>query len=217
MQATARSGRAATGLGLLGLLLGPGGCSATTGLGVGPTATRTAGRSAYGDELRLHAGVGSSDGSSVTTVDARASLRVTSKDQALGLALGPSYAHWLGHGVVTLRAEPGLGLGRYDSVLFVEPGLTLGLGTGWVLGERERPIEPWSMIAAMEGAPVSWTTVRRERRLLTLELTGGVEALGGRPALFHASLLVGIAWFDERYTRERPPPPWLPLMKLHPR
>jgi hypothetical protein len=156
-------------------------------------------------------GVGSSNGASATTLDAAANLRLTKKTQALNFDLGPAYVHWLGRSLVTLRAAPGFGLERYDSVLFVDLALRGALGAGLVVGERTRELRHWSVLPEMEGVmDEGWMSLRRERTVLTLELTGAVEVLGARPVLLTAGVLVGISWFDETFTgeRSRQPGPW---------
>ena len=187
-----------------------------SGLAVGPAVAQSGGRSSYGDELRLHAGLGTSDGVSLTTAEAQAMLRVTGSSQALNFAVGPAYTRWLGPSLVSFRAAPALGLARYDSVLFVDPSLTAAVGTGLVLGERSRAMRPWGLLPDVAGGldePRGYETRRRERTVLTLGLTGSVEALGNRPVLLAVGLLVGLSWFDERFVAPAPilPRPFLRL------
>jgi hypothetical protein len=164
----------------------------------------------YGDELRLRAAAGTSDGSALTVAEAEARLVVSQRTQGLWVGVGPTYLHWLGPTAITLSCAPALGVETFDRTLFASAGLHGGLGLGVVLSDAESERFPHGWLPWPEpGMPQPrYLAITRRRTLLTLELTGGADARASGASLA-AGLLIGLAWSDERYTREAPPlPAW---------
>ncbi len=186
------------------------GCSSLHGVAVGPVLASSGGRSSYGDELHVRAGLGSSDGAGLTTFDAGASVRVTKRTQSLAGDLGPAFARWFGPALLSFGPTTGLAVERYAGKLFVDPALHGALMGGLALDESTVSVRPWNF---MFGEPVpyfepgaepqpwleQYARVRRNRTVLTLELRGGIEPRFTRDALWTAGILVGLTFVSEEF------------------
>jgi hypothetical protein len=183
------------------------GCSHLGSVGLGPAIARPGGvERSYGSELRLRHGAGSSDGEGVTLLELEGRAAVTPRASAISLGLGPAYLRWLGPLALTGRVTPALGAQYFARTPFASAGVHGGLSLGFVLQTSEQPwsVGPWP--AAMRDP--TWLTTVRERTLLTLELTGAVDA-HVRGSTLAAGLLLGIAWSDEQLSKKRADvPPW---------
>jgi hypothetical protein len=182
------------------------GCSHLASLGVGPIVTRPSGeRASYGDELRVREGAGSSGEQGLTVIEAQARVAVAERASAAAVGAGPAYVRWLGPAALSARIAPMLGAQYFDRTVFASAGLHAGLGAGAVLVETEQVLPRWGPIWAT-GMPASETeteSYRRERTLLTLELTFAADAQA-RGATLTAGALIGLAWSEEQRVRERP-------------
>jgi hypothetical protein len=186
------------------------GCSSLHGIAVGPVVASSEGRSSYGDELHLRAGLGSSDGSDLTTFEAGASARVTRRTQAVAADLGPAFARWFGPAFLSFSPTTGVAFERYAEKLFVDPALHGALMGGLALEESTVSVRPWDF---MFGEPVPYAEpgvepgsflehyarVRRKRTVLTLELRAGIEPRFTRDTLWTAGILVGLTFVSEEF------------------
>jgi len=180
-------------------------CSHLGSVAFGPIVTRPSGHErSFGDELRLRRGAGSSEGNSLTVVEAQARLAIAGRVSALLVGAGPAHVHWAGPIAFTLRAAPMLGVQYFDETVFASAGAHGGLGLGVTLAESERKAPSWYLIELPPPKSDSELVVR-ERTLLTLELSGAADAQA-RGATLSAGVLVGLAWSEEQ--RERPLLPW---------
>lgn len=176
------------------------GCSRLSGVSVGPVVARPPGiEKSYGGELRLWQGAGSSDGDGLRVFELEGRAAVTERVSAISVGLGPGYLHWLGPAALTGRVSPALGVQYFDRTVFASAGLHGGLGLGFALEESVHELRRWG--PWMEAAPAG-SIVRRERTLLTLELTAAVDG-HVRGATLATGLLVGIAWSVEQISQPR--------------
>ncbi len=195
------------------------GCTSLHGFAVGPVAARSEGRTSYGDELRLRAGLGTSDGVDVETLDTGASLRVTERSQSLSADVGPTIAHWFGPATLGLNLATGLGFERYADKLFVDPAFHGAFSGGFVLDESRTRVRPMAIMPDVVDPRVgepglgTWRErscfVRRRRTVLTLELRGGYEPRSTRDPLLTAGVLVGLTFVNEVFSV--PPQPEAPV------
>jgi hypothetical protein len=187
------------------------GCSHIQRLGVGPVAVRPDnGKTSYGDELRLRASAGTSDGRTLPVVEAEGRLLLSERTHSLTVGLGPAYLRWLGGHALLASFTPALGAEYFDRTLLASAGLHGGLGWGVTLSEErdERSSSGMGWPEMEMGNQTPYVTVSRQRTLLTLELTGAVDARS-RGVSYAAGLLVGLAWSEEQWTHAAPlRPPW---------
>lgn len=178
-------------------------CSRLGSFAVGPIVSHPTGvEASYGDELRLRRGAGSGDDDALSVIEAQARLAVTERASAVSVGVGPAHLRWAGPLAFTLRAAPMLGAQWFDRTVFASAGLHGGLGAGLVLDEAEHVLPRiWTIGPPMtERETIDY---RRDRTLLTLELSGSAD-VQARGVTLSAGILIGLAWSEEHLTRERP-------------
>jgi hypothetical protein len=183
------------------------GCSHMSRFALGPAvAYPDDGDASYGGELRVRTGAGSSDEKSATFLEVGGRLLVTERTQALGVGMGPAYLHWLGPSAITASLTPGLGVEHFQQKPFMNFSLNGSLGTGLVLEERVRGDRPWAITPEAVGLPDGTILLRRDRVVLTLDVTGSIDARTTRQPLYGIGILIGVAKIGERYSIEAPQP-----------
>jgi hypothetical protein len=131
--------------------------------------------------------------------EAQARFAIAARSSAVAVGLGPAYLYWVGPVAFTARAAPLFGVQYFDKTVFLSAGAHSGLGVGMTLAQSEHAGPSWHIWEVGEGKSES---VVRKRTLLTLELSGAADTQV-RGATFSAGILVGIAWSEEQWQRER--------------
>jgi hypothetical protein len=159
-------------------------------------------------------GAGGSDSQEASFLEYGGRLLVTERTQAIGVGMGGAYLRWLRPGVLMASIMPGLGVERFRDKPFMNLSLHGSLGTGFVLKEGLRRDRSWALTPEMVGLPDGTISVVRGRFLLTLDVTGAIDARTTRQPLYGIGILVGLAWIAERYEVDVPEPfdPMNPLL-----
>jgi hypothetical protein len=160
----------------------------------------------YGGELRVRKGAGGSDSEEASFLEFGGRLLVTERTQAIGVGMGGAYLRWLRPGVLTVSVMPSLGVERFLEKPFMNLSLHGSVGTGFILKEQLHRDRAWALTPEMVGPPDGTISVVRRRFLLTLDLTGAIDARTTRQPLYGVGILLGIARIDERYSVDAPEP-----------
>jgi len=184
------------------------GCSHIARAAAGPVVAYPDERPSYGGELRVQGGAGTSDAKSAAFLEVGGRLLVTERTQALGAGVGPAYLLWLGPSAFRAAVMPGIGVERYLDKAFMNFSLHGSLGTALVLEGNVRRDRSWDFLPpeAMGFPPDHRITLRRTRLLVTLDVTGNLDARTTREPLYGVGLLVGFARVSESYTVDAPEP-----------
>jgi len=144
----------------------------------------------FGAEALGRAVVGDSSGRSFLGTEAVARVLATSREQLLGAGLGAAWFGSLGRGLVTLDGTPMLALEHVPGSVLTIGTLRGGLGVGYALEKSTgRYASPWP--------DPSFHHLVKRSTVLTVELTGAIDAPITRGAEYSVSVLVGIARLEE--------------------
>jgi hypothetical protein len=187
------------------------GCSHMARIAAGPVAAYPDEKPSYGGELRVQGGAGTSDAEDAAFLEVGGRLLVTERTQALGAGVGPAYLLWLGPSAFRAAVMPGLGVERYLDKAFMNFSLHGSLGTALVVREDVRRDRSWDFAAPERlGLPPDHRiTLLRTRTLVTLDVTGNLDARTTREPLYGLGILIGFARVSESYAIEAPEPPGL--------
>lgn len=178
------------------LAAGSFGCSTATWLAGGPAAryVRDDPRR-FGGEVLGRAIAGSSEAGSFLGVEANARVLATSREQLVGVGLGPAwFRSFARRGLFTLDGAPMLAFEHVPGSLLTVGTLRGGVGFGYAVEKSSGrySTSPWP--------DPSFLHRRTRSTALTFELTGALDAPVTRTVEYSWGVLIGVAWLEEEET-----------------
>jgi hypothetical protein len=183
-------------------------CTNVTRVSVGPVAAFPGkGHVSYGEQISVRRGIGTSDFTSGDVMGYEGRLLVTQETQALSLGVNYGAFRWSGPALLFLDLGPSFGIELTREKPLGNAGLHGALGFGWTFDEQRRQRRArWALLPEACGMDCDrHATIERERRVVTLELTGSADLRGTRQPLYTYGILLGIAFTDEQDDVTLPP------------
>jgi hypothetical protein len=186
------------------LALSISGCSSATWLAAGPAARFEHDQPPrIGGEVLARDVIGDSDGKALFGFETSGRLLATSREQLLGIGVGPAWLGSFGRGLVTLEGTPMLGFEHVPGSVLTLGTLRGGIGFGYAF---ERTTS-WHDLLWPDPSFVHELT---KSTALTFELTGAVDAPVTRAPEYSVSVLIGVAWLEQWHAFRREEAPGYP-------